>query len=67
LWIANSPKVFGYELHDNILANQENKTPDLRHSLFTKYNIGGALIEFPYQNEKDIFNIDSIIASLINQ
>lgn len=67
LWITNSPNVFGYSLHDNIIANKETKKPDLRHAVFTKYNIGGALIEFPYNHEKEIFNIDSIVESLINQ
>lgn len=67
LWICNSPKVFGYEIHDNIMANKENKIPDLRNSVFNKYNIGGLICEFPYQNERDIFNIDEIISSIINQ
>jgi len=67
LWIANSPKVFGYEMHDNILSNPETKRPDLRNALFGKYNIGGALHEFPYQTETEIFNIDKVITSLKNQ
>lgn len=67
LWITNSPKVFGYSLHDNIIANKETKQGDLRHAVFTKYNIGGALIEFPYNHEREIFNVDSIVESLINQ
>lgn len=64
LWIANSPVVFGYDLHDNILANPETKKPDLRHAVFGKYNIGGVLHEFPYEKESEIFNIDKILASL---
>ena len=67
LWIGNNPKVFGYSLHHNIVANKETKKPDLRHAVFTKYNIGGALIEFPYNNESEIFNLDSIVESIINQ
>ena len=67
LWIANSPKVFGYDLHDNILPNPETRKPDLRYSLFGKYNIVGALHEFPYEKETEIFNIDSVMNSLLNQ
>lgn len=67
LWIVNNPKVFGYSIHDNILANEETKKPDLRNSLFNKYNIGGSLSEFPYKSETDIFNVDRIIGSIINQ
>lgn len=67
LWIANSPVVFGYGLHDNILANRENGQPDLRFSQFSKYNIIGAPNEFPYLSENDIFDIDTIMASVQNQ
>lgn len=64
LWIANSSKLFGYNIHDNILANPETKKPDLRNAFLTKYNIGGAFHEFPYETERQIFNIDNILASI---
>jgi hypothetical protein len=64
LWIANSPKVFGYDLHTNIIANKETKIPELRGAYLSKYNIGGDPIEFPYNKESEIFNVDDIIKSL---
>ena len=67
LWIVNKPGVFGYSIHDNILPNPENAVPDLKYSVFTKYNIGGSPNEFPYQREADIFNVDRVISSVINQ
>ena len=67
LWIGNSPHVFGYPIHDNILANQETKKPDLRNALFTKYSIVGAIHEFPYESERDIFDVDAIIDSIKRQ
>lgn len=67
LWIANSPTVFGYDIHDNILANPETKTPELRHAYLQKYDITGNLLEFPYNSEMDIFNVDKVIASIKNQ
>jgi len=67
LWVVNSPKVFGYKIHDNILPNPENNTPDLRFSFYNKYSIIGAPNEFPYQSERDIFNIDTIMTSINNQ
>jgi len=67
LWISNKPNVFGYSLHDNITANPETEKPDLRFSVFSKYNIVGALQEFPYKTETDIFNVDRIIQSVIAQ
>jgi|694.fasta_scaffold09079_18 hypothetical protein len=66
-WIANTPKVFGYELHDNIQANEFTVKPDLKGSVFGKFNIIGLLEEFPYQNEQEIFNEDDIMKSLMMQ
>lgn len=66
-WIANSPKVFGYGVHDNILANDFTAKPELRGSYLSKFNISGEPLEFPYENESDIFNVDVIIKSLRNQ
>jgi hypothetical protein len=64
LWICNKPNVFGYQIHDNIVANNETSKPDLRHSVFSKYNIVGALQEFPYNSEMDIFDVDKVIQSI---
>ena len=63
-WISNLPVVFGYKIHDNILANPWTTKPELRNSYFGRFNIAGDLIEFPYNSEDDIFDIDKIIKSL---
>jgi hypothetical protein len=63
-WIANSPKVFGYEIHKNIIANPETKASDIRNGYLSKYNIGGELHEFPYNDEYDIFESEEVIRSL---
>lgn len=63
-WIVNSPTVFGYTLHDNILANAQTKKSELRNSFLQKYNISGDLLEFPYYNEEEIFDVNKIIESL---
>lgn len=67
LWIANSPKVFGYAIHDNILANPETIKSDLKYSSFSRYNIIGLPHEFPYRSENEIFNVDRVIASIVGQ
>lgn len=67
LWIANTPVVFGYDVHDNILANPSTKKPELRHAYFQKFDIAGNLLEFPYNNESEMFNVDKVIASIKNQ
>jgi hypothetical protein len=64
LWIVNKPQVFGYDIHTNIQANPETTTPELRNSYLNKYNINGDPVEFPYNNELEIFNIEEIIKSL---
>lgn len=63
-WIANSPKVFGYTMHNNILANPLTTKPELRNSYFGKFNISGDLLEFPYNHEDEIFDVDKIIKSI---
>lgn len=65
-WITNKPEVFGYDMHTNILANEFTNKPELRHSYISKFNIAGDLLEFPYNNEDEIFDIDKIIKSLSN-
>ena len=64
LWVANTPKVFGYDVHDNIVSNPFTAKGDLKNSYFGKFNIVGALEEFPYNNELEIFNVEDVIASL---
>jgi hypothetical protein len=63
-WIANKPKVFGYDLHDNIQANAFTNKPELRNAYLSKFNIAGDLIEFPYNSENEIFDVETIIESL---
>jgi len=65
-WIANKPEVFGYQLHDNIISEPFTVKPDLRKSYLQKFNIGGDLNEFPYNNENEVFNINAIINSIKN-
>lgn len=63
-WIGNKPSVFGYENNTNIQANTETATPELKQAVFSKYNIAGNLLEFPYNDEKEIFNVEDIIEAV---
>jgi hypothetical protein len=63
-WIANTPAQFGYELHQNILANAETLKPDLRTAVYQKYNILGLDGECPYNSQEDIFDADRIIEAI---
>lgn len=63
-WIANVPSQFGYELHKNITANPPTLEPELRHSVLARYNTNGPEVEFPYNNDSEIFDVNQIIAAL---
>lgn len=64
LWIANKPEVFGYPIHTNIVSNPFTTKPELRNAYLQKFDIIGNPLEFPYNNELEIFNVDEVINSL---
>jgi hypothetical protein len=66
-WITNKPEVFGYQIHDNIRANPFTVKPELKGSYLNKYNILGDLLEFSYNNELEIFDVNKIIESIKRQ
>lgn len=63
-WVANKPSQFGYDNNINILAKPETITPELKNSVFNKYQIDGNLIEFPYNSESEIFDLEEIINAI---
>lgn len=63
-WIANKPEVFGYKLHKNILPNKWTAKPELKNSFMQPFNIIGDPLEFPYKNETDIFDAETILEAL---
>ena len=65
-WIGNKPSQFGYEMHTNIIAHEPTLKPELRHSVYSRYNITGNITEFPYNNEGEIFDAAEIIEALRN-
>ncbi len=65
-WVGNTPEQFGYDMHTNIIAAKPTIKPELRHSVFSKYNISGQPTEFPYNNEDEIFNPEQIVEALLS-
>lgn len=63
-WIGNKPSQFGYEMHRNIVAHDPTLKPELRNSVYGRYNISGNVTEFPYNNEWEIFSAEEIIEAL---
>lgn len=63
LWIGTSPKVFGYELHGNVVAKlpQNYKLPD---SYLFDYNFTGVAHECPIMEGDVLFDMDEIISSI---
>lgn len=55
-WVTTSPKVFGYGLHNNFIANDETKSVSSINSFLHKYDLVGHLSDFPYNDELEIFN-----------
>lgn len=65
-WIANDPKVFGYEMHDNIRPSA-NKIYELNKFSFTEqFDISGNIQQFPYDTI-NLFDINEIMESLKKQ
>ena len=65
-WTGNTPQQFGYSLHTNIVAHPPTVQPQLRNAQYTRYNIGGDPLEFPYRSEDEIFDTHAIIEALRN-
>ena len=66
LWNGTSPKVFGYDIHDNICTEipYEFKLPQ---SYLFDFDFNGSEIEYPFVEDTKLFNINSIIESVAKQ
>tara|TARA_R110000796_G_C14564288_1_gene435171 strand:+ start:3800 stop:4663 length:864 start_codon:yes stop_codon:yes gene_type:complete len=63
-WVTTKPEVFGYNLHDNIVANEFTGTPDYNNKLFQPFGLTEDITSCPYKDTKDIFNVNEILLSL---
>jgi hypothetical protein len=66
LWNGTSPKVFGYDIHDNISTDipYDFKLPG---SYLFDFDFNGNEIEYPFVEQEDLFNLDRIIESVNKQ
>lgn len=66
LWNGTSPKVFGYNLHDNICTKipYEFKLPG---SYLFDFDFNGVEVEYPFGEEEELYNINEVIQSIDNQ
>ncbi len=66
LWNGTSPKVFGYDLHTNIVTNIPYNFK-LPNSYFFDFDFNGNEIEYPFTEQEHLFNIDEIIQAINEQ
>ena len=66
LWNGTSPKVFGYDIHDNICTDvpYDFKLPG---SYLFDFDFNGNELEYPFTDNVKLFDISKIIESVNNQ
>ena len=63
-WIGTNPKVFGYDMHTNIVANEPTKEVNVESNNYGKHLLYEDISTFPYVNFNDVFDTQSIINAL---
>jgi ADP-heptose:LPS heptosyltransferase len=63
-WIGTNPKVFGYDLHNNIIANEPTKEINVESNSYTKHLLYEDISTLPYNNFNEIFDTQRIINAL---
>jgi ADP-heptose:LPS heptosyltransferase len=66
-WVTTKPTCFGYEMHDNILANKFTLPIDFPNNLYQPFNLSQDITSCPYNNLNEVFDIDKIINSIRKQ
>ena len=66
LWIGTSPKVFGYNLHNNIQAKKPEKANQLINSYTFDFQFDYNMQECPYMSLDQMFNIKEVLEKLGN-
>jgi len=67
LWIGTTPKNFGYELHDNIVAKPPKGNVKLVDSYLFDYSFDGIAHECPYMDYEEMFDVNTIFKSIDKQ
>lgn len=63
LWNVTKPEVFGYKLHDNIMANPYNKEQKPT-SPYSQFRLSEPLQTMPYDSFSSVFDMNKILLSL---
>ena len=65
-WVRNSPHVLGYAMHTNIVSDASDELNSLDFSLLEPYDISGNVMQCPFKEGTQLFNIEEIEQSLRN-
>lgn len=63
-WIGTNPKVFGYDLNNNIQANEPTKEINLESNSYSKHLLYEDMSTFPYNQFSEVFDTQAIINAL---
>jgi|TARA_B110000908_G_scaffold42063_1_gene51095 hypothetical protein len=66
-WVTTKPKVFGYNLHDNIIANPFTKEPQIQNSLYQPFHLSQDISSIPYNELNEVFDTNKIKESINKQ
>lgn len=66
-WVTTKPKVFGYTLHDNILAKPFTKEPSIQNAMYQPFGLSEDISTIPYNGLEEVFDINQIVKSINNQ
>jgi hypothetical protein len=61
LWIGTSPKVFGYDLHTNVVAAKPKYKPKLIDSYLFDYSFDGRPEQCPYDGPEEMFSFKELV------
>ena len=61
LWVGTSPKVFGYRLHNNLIAKDPVDYPKLINSYIFDYSFEGLPEQCPYYEVSEMWDINQLI------
>lgn len=69
LWNGTDPRIFGYDIHDNI-CTEIDKDFNLPGSMFFDFDFNGQELEYPFdddEEEVELYDFDQIIESINQQ
>lgn len=65
LWVGTSPKSFGYDMHQNIVANPPKGNVKLPDSVYFDYQLGGLSYECPYSSLDEMYNTTEVLDKIM--